>query len=279
MDLLTKLNLPDLASMDWSVFGVSDVAKEYHLQNLASWPSVDAKSMMESWALQHKEAVLSHLDSTLQALPTVDDFQKGFDTTELVQTVQSKVTAFQTAFQGRVQAMDLDLSARASAVEAAYKSQMAQLETYKEPVLQQEKVWSLQLAQVPTELAQWTATVKSQVQTLLSEAMPQYGRDIAGQFQAVLPKEMPEMKMSMPQMKASMPEFALPHQLQELKMPEISIRHEVKEISIPEISIPQIKEIDVAPKVFAKPAFATPPVVESYQSQMDRMTESLLMSK
>jgi hypothetical protein len=269
------------------------VAKEYHLQNLASWPSVDAKSMMESWALQHKEAVLSHLDSTLQALPTIDDFQKGFDTTELVQTVQSKVTAFQTAFQGNVQAMDLDLSARASVVEAAYKSQMAELETYKEPVLQQEKVWSLQLAQVPTELAQWTATVKSQVQTLLSEAMPQYGRDIAGQFQAVLPKEMPEMKMSMPQMKAfefSMPEFALPHQLQELKMPEISIPHEVKEIkmpeitmpqvkeiSIPEISIPQIKEIDVAPKVFAKPAFVTPPVVESYQSQMDRMTESLLM--
>jgi hypothetical protein len=199
------------------------------------------------------------------------------------------VTAFQTAFQGRVQAMDLDLSARASAVEAAYKSQMAELETYKEPVLQQEKVWSLQLAQVPTELAQWTAKVKSQVHTLLSEAMPQYGRDIAGQFQAVLPKEMPEIKMSMPQMKAfefSMPEFDLPHQLQELKMPEISIPHEVKEIKMPEISIPhevkeisipQIKEIDVAPKVFAKPAFVTPPVVESYQSQMDRMTESLLM--
>jgi hypothetical protein len=328
---LAKLNLPDLATMDWSVFGVSDVAKEYHLENLASWPSVDAKSIVESWALQHKEAVSSHLDSTLQAFPSVDDFAKAFDTTELVQTVQSKVTDFQTAFQGRVEAIDLDLSSRASVVEAAYKDQMAQWETHKELVLQQEKIWTEQLAQVPTKFLQWTASIKSQVQTLLTEAMPQYGRDIAGQFQAVLPKELPEikmppmneiqfrelpelkftlpqfqeLKMTMPHMKEfefSLPEISLP-QVQELKIPEMSLP-QVKEISIPGISLPQIKEVVAAPiqavtphapvmetlskptfvhqpdGILAdKPAFVTSRVVESYQSQVDRMTESLLLSK
>jgi hypothetical protein len=330
VDLWTKINLPDLATVDvdWSMLGVSDVAQEYHLQNLASLPSVDAKSMMESWVLQPKQAMLSHLDATLQASPTVHDFQEALalDTTEWVQTAQSKVIAFHTAFSSRVQAMDMDLDSRASVVEAAYKSQVAQLETYKESVLQQEKVWTEQLVQqAPIKVEQWMATIKSQVQTLLTEAMPQYGREIAGQFQAVLPKEMPdiqmplmdeiqfpklpEMKVNMPSMEEfefSMPEFSLPHQVQvqAVRMPEISVPHQVQEFKMAEIPVPQVKEIVAAPiqvvtppapiietlskptflvqteVPLAKPAFLTPPaVVQSYQPQWDRMTESLLLSK
>jgi hypothetical protein len=151
----------DVATMlDQSKFGASDVAKECHLQHLASLllPSVDSESMMESRVLQRKQASLSHLDATPQALPTVDDFLKASDATELVQTVQSKVSSFQVA------AIDLDLlDSRPSIGQATHKkSQMEQLETPKESLLQQEKAWSQQLAQqVPTKLEQWMATIKT----------------------------------------------------------------------------------------------------------------------